>query len=170
MPIDKLNKEPARPDTMTTWASQTLARPVVVNYTKLHTILFVFIGLFFIIINLLIILVNGLTPTSGLLVTLNGLLLLVLYYIWRRARWKAACFLDVAGVTRGDKRRFSWNELRSVDYLIVIRRGGASEILWRIELVFNNEKAWLIPQRIRNLEEINQIVNSIPAAHQKRLA
>jgi hypothetical protein len=64
----------------------------------------------------------------------------------------------------------SWNDLKSVDYRTVIRKGGAEENLWRIELVFTTGDAWIIPQRIENLEEINNLVNSVPVVHQKRPA
>jgi hypothetical protein len=40
----------------------------------------------------------------------------------------------------------------------------------RIELVFNNGVAWIIPQRVKNQDEINNLVASLPGTHQKRRA
>ena len=164
------NKPPPDLAALNRWASEALARPVTVKYTPLHNILFALIGIFFIGISLLMIIVNGFSGNSVLLLPLNGALLLTLYYIWRRAKHKAASTFDVSGVTRGDNRRLSWNDLKSVDYLMVIRKGGRREILWRIELVFNGDEAWIIPVRVTNSDEIQNLLSSIPTLHQKRLA
>lgn len=164
------NKPPPDLAALNRWASQALARPVTVKYTPLHNILFALIAVFFIGISLLMIIFYGFSGTGALMLPLNGALLLTLYYIWRRARRRAASAFDVSGVTRGDNRRLSWNDLKSVDYLMVIKQGGRREILWRIELVFNGEEAWVLPSRVTNLGEIQNLLSSIPTFHQKRLA
>lgn len=157
-------------ETMDRWANSTLARPVTVHDRGLHKALFACIVIFFSGISLLMIAANGFTSTSILLVVLNGALLIVLNFILQRARRRAAYAFDLYGVTRGDKQRLSWSDLKSVDYLMAIQKGGAEESLWRIELVFTTGEAWIVPQRIKNLEEINNLVNSLPVVHQKRPA
>ena len=168
--IADANKPPPDLAALNRWANDALARPVTIQYRPLHNILFAVIGIFFIGISVLMIAVNGFSGPGALLLPLNGALLLTLYYIWRRARRKAACTFDVSGVTRGDNHRLSWNDLRSVDYLMVIRKGGRREILWRIELVFNGDDAWIIPGRVSNSDEIQNLLSSIPTVHQKRPA
>jgi hypothetical protein len=94
----------------------------------------------------------------------------VLYYVLSRGRKRAACLFDSSGVTRGDGRRFSWSEFEAVDYLMAVKPQSGEEYLWRIELVFTGGKAWIIPQRVNNLEEINEVVNRLPGEHRKRRA
>jgi hypothetical protein len=161
---------PSQFEAMDGWASSTFANPVNVRYRGLHKVLFPCIVIFLSGISLLMIVANGFVSTSILLLVLNGALLIALYYILRRAWRRSVYSFDLFGVTRGDKQRLSWNDLKSVDYLMPLTKGGAEENLWRIELVFTTGEAWLIPQRIKNLEEINDLVNSLPVAHQKRPA
>jgi hypothetical protein len=42
--------------------------------------------------------------------------------------------------------------------------------LWRVELVFNGGEAWIIPQRVANMDEIDNLLASLPGARQKRRA
>lgn len=167
---DTSSRPPADLEALNVWARQALARPVTVQYRSLHNILFAFLGIFFIGMSLLMIAVNGFSGAAALVLPLNVALLLTLYFIWHRARRKAAITFDPSGVTRGDKTQFSWNELLSVDYLMVIRQGGRRERLWRIEIVFKRGVAWIVPVRVKNLAEIQNLISSIPTIHQKRLA
>lgn len=158
------------PETIDHWANTTLATPVQVHYRALHRVLSGFIMIFFFGITVLMIVANGFTSTTILLLALNALLLVILYFIWRRAGRRAAYVFDLFGVTRGDNQRLSWKDLKSVDYRMAIKDGGQKESLWRIELVFTTGEAWIIPQRVQNLEEINTLINSLPVTHQKRPA
>lgn len=152
------------------WPSIVLARPVKVHYSRLHRALFVFLMIFFLGLSLLILAANGFTGPGVLIVALNAILLLVLHYVMRKARKKAACLLDPSGVTRGDGRRFSWSEFKGVDYLMAVKPRSGREYLWRIELAFTGGEAWIIPQRVKNLDEINEVVNSLPGEHRQRRA
>jgi hypothetical protein len=152
------------------WPSVVLAQPVKVHYSRLHRALFVFLMIFFLGLSLVVLAANGFTRAGVLIVALNVILLLVLYYVMSRARKRAAFLLDPSGVTRGDGRRFSWSEFKGVDYLMAVRPGGGEESLWRIELVFTGGEAWIIPQRVNNLDEINEVVNRLPGEHRKRRA
>jgi hypothetical protein len=57
-----------------------------------------------------------------------------------------------------------------VDYLMAIRTHSRGEFLWRVELAFEGGEAWIIPQRVENLDEINNLIASLPGKHQKRRA
>lgn len=152
------------------WPSIVLARPVKVHYSRLHGALFAFVMIFFLGLSLVILAVNGFTGAGVLIVALNVILLFVLYYVMSRGRKRAACLFDHSGVTRGDGRRFSWSEFKGVDYLMAVRPQSDEEYLWRIELAFTGGEAWIIPQRVNNLNEINEVVNTLPGEHRKRRA
>lgn len=152
------------------WASAALAHPLNVQYRLFQKILIAFVLIFFAGLTILMIVANGFNAVTGLLLILNVLFLLTFVLIMRRARQKAAYIFDQEGIIRGDNQKFSWNDMKSVDYLMAIKRGGSREYLWRIELVFSNDKVWIIPLRVKNLDEINNLVSSIPTVHQKRRA
>ena len=152
------------------WPSVVLARPVKVNYSRLHGILFAFVMIFFLGISLIILAANGFTGASVLIVGLNVILLFVLYRVMSRGRKRAACLFDSSGVTRADGERFSWGEFEGVDYLMAVKPPSGEEYLWRIEVAFTGGKAWIIPQRVNNLDEINDVVNRLPGEHRKRRA
>ena len=153
-----------------TWANAVLTPPVTVQYRLFQKILIAFIVVFFVGLSILMIVTNGFKSHVVLLVALIGLLLLVLLLFNRRAGRKVAYVFDPEGVTRGDNQKFSWNDIKSVDYLMALKRGGSREYLWRIELIFTNGEVWLIPLRVKNLEEIKNLVSAIPTVHRKRRA
>ena len=153
-----------------TWASGALANPVAVQYRLFQKILIAFVVIFFGGLSILMIVTNGFNAGVVLLLVLNALFLLTFVLIMRRARQKAAFVFDQEGVIRGDNQKFNWNDMKSVDYLMAIKKGGAREYLWRIELIFANGEVWLIPLRVKNLAEIQDLVSSIPTVHQKRRA
>ena len=152
------------------WQSVVLARPVKVHYSRLHPALFAFVIIFFLGLSVIVLAANGFTGASVLIVALNVILLFVLYYVMSRARKRAAYLFDLSGVTRGDGRKFGWSEFKGVDYLMAVRPQSGSEYLWRIELAFAGGEAWIIPQRVNNLNEINEVVNRLPGEHRKRRA
>jgi hypothetical protein len=152
------------------WPGVVLARPVEVHYRRLHSALFTLLMIFFLGLNLVILTANGFTGVSVLIFALTVILLSVLYYVMSRARRRAACLFDLSGVTRADGRSFSWSEFEGVDYLMAFKPQSGEEYLWRIELAFTGGKAWIIPQRINNLDEINEVVNRLPGEHRKRRA
>ena len=163
--------EPA-PDaeTMRRWAGAALASPVEVHYARRYAILFKALMVFFGGMGLLIVATNGFTQTALAMVAMIGALMGVLYYALSTALKRAAHVFDASGVTRGDQRRFEWADFKGVDYLIALTKGGGRESLWRIELAFAGGKAWIIPQRVHNLAQINELVNSLPGPHRRRPA
>jgi hypothetical protein len=152
------------------WPGVVLARPVEVQYSRLHGALFAFLIIFFLGLSLAALAANGFTGATVLIVALNFILLFVLYYVMSRGRRRAACLLAPSGVTRGDGRRFSWSDFKGVDYVMAVRPRSGREYLWRIELAFTGGEAWIVTQRIKNLDEINEVVNRLPGEHRKRRA
>ena len=170
-PGGESNEDSARrSQAMKQWARVAFTRPVEVHYSRLHPALFAFVMIFFISITALVIVANGFTGVSILLLALNVIFLCILYVILSRARRKSAHLFDSSGVTRGDKRRFDWSDCKSVDYLMAFKPRSGREYLWRIEIAFNGGEAWIIPQRVQNLEEVNNLIASLPVGHQKRRA
>lgn len=166
---DGLNEDPVqRFEAMNRWASVALTRPIKVQFIRSYSILFAFVIVFFTGISLLVIVVNGFTSTSVLILILNALMLFTLYYMVSRAQRKSASLFDSSGVTRRDNRRFNWSELQGVNYMMARRPRSGKEYLWRIEIVFNSDNAWIIPQRIKNWDEINSLIAALPVTHQQR--
>ncbi len=168
-PEGGLSENPTqRFEAMSRWASVALARPIKIHFKRSYSILFASVIVFFIGISLFVIVVNGFTTTSVLILILNVIMLFTLYYMVSRAQRKSASLFDSSGVTRRDGQRFSWSEFNGVDYVMAIRRRSGEEYLWRIELAFSSDNAWITPQRIENLDEINNFVERLPGTHQKR--
>lgn len=168
-PDGGLNEDPTqRFEAMNRWASGALARPIKIQFKRRYAVLFASIMIFFTGISLLMIAVNGFTAVSLLILVLNVSLLFFLYYIMNRAQRKSLSLFDSSGVVRRDNRRFNWGEFKSVDYLMAIKPRSGREYLWRIELAFSSGEAWIIPQRVKNWDEINRFVATLPGTHQKR--
>lgn len=168
-PEGGLNEDPIlRLEAMNRWASLALEHPVEVQFTRIETIMVAFIMVFFIGMDLLGIVSYGFTSTTALILILSVSFSFMLYYIVNGALKKSVSLFDRSGVRRRDNRRFNWSEFKGVDYLMGITRSG-EEYLWRIVLVFDSGEALIIPLRIKNLEDIYDIVETIPGTHQKCL-
>lgn len=92
------------------------------------------------------------------------LLLFPIFYLIRRAKRRLVASFDATGVTRGDGRHFSWAECQGV-----VTRTAPNRFfmiyVWRKELVFwNGEEAWIIPQRIKNYNEVCDYLAALPPA------
>jgi hypothetical protein len=165
------DEDPARcAEEMNRWAGAALSRPVTVHFKRLYALLYVNVMLFFVGVSALVIVASGFTSVSVLMLILNGMLLFVFYYLQGRAQRRTAYCFDLVGVTRGDRRRLNWSDFKSVDYLTAVRTHSGREFLWRVELVFNGGEAWIIPQRVANMDEIDNLLASLPGARQKRRA
>ena len=143
-------------------------RRVEVQYKRIDDILFVFIILFFVGMMTLVFLTNGLRLTSAILLFLITSFLLALVFLIIRAKRQAARLFDASGITRGDGRQFAWNEFQGVVTRIDINLRTRRKYVWRIELAFaSGEKAWIIPNRIKNAEEVFNFVAALPRAYLK---
>jgi len=169
-PAAQAVEPPPDAEAMRRWAGAALATPVEVRYARRYAFLFKALMVFFGGMGLLILVANGFTQTALAVVAMNGVLMGVLYYALSTALKRAAHVFDTSGVTRGDNRRLDWADFKGVDYLIALTRGGGRESLWRIELAFAGGKAWIIPYRVHNLEQVNDLINSLPGPHRRRPA
>lgn len=91
-------------------------------------------------------------------------LISVFIYTIIQARRKTVKSFDASGVTRGDGRHFLWSDFRgTIKRIGTFRYGGTFK--WRTELMFaDNETIWVMPQRIKNLGEVETFVNKLPNA------
>jgi hypothetical protein len=146
------------------WRSIPLpTRRVEVQYKRIYDILFVFIILFFVGMMTLFFLANGLRLTSAIMLFLITSSLLPFVFLITRAKRQAARLFDASGITRGDGRQFAWNEFQGVITRIDINLTTRQKYVWRIELAFaNGEKAWIIPNRIKNAGEVFTYVAALP--------
>lgn len=85
-------------------------------------------------------------------------------FLFFRAQRKSARMFDENGIERGDGRRFSWDEFRGVVIRSANTRYGLRGV-WRAELVFKgDEEAWIIPNRVKNYDEISAYLSALPRA------
>lgn len=86
-------------------------------------------------------------------------------YLQIRAKRQAVKLIDSTGILRGDGRLFSWNEFRGTITQVNFNRRTLRKYVWRVELVFaGNQTAWLIPNRVKNYEEVFNYVDYLPPA------
>ncbi|HMS39917.1 MAG TPA: hypothetical protein PKE69_06815 [Pyrinomonadaceae bacterium] len=82
-----------------------------------------------------------------------------------RAKKNVVKIIDNSGITRGDGRHFSWQNFCGVVQQIAFNRRTQRKYTWRIELAFaDGETAWLIPNRIKNAQEVFDYVAQLPNA------
>ena len=147
--------------------------PLNVVYKGIYDVLFAQIFFFFGGMLLLILYQNFtskfIKPTDAIIRSLMFavpilLLLSVIFYLMIRAKRNAVKVFDASGITRGDGRQFSWNEFCGVVTRIDINYA-RQKYVWRIELAFaNGESAWIIPNRIKNADEVFNFVAALPQA------
>ncbi len=115
-------------------------------------------------LTLLVVLTNGIRNISIFIVSINILIIFTLSYLLTKAKRKSIKLIDASGITRGDGRHFLWSDFRGA-----IKRTGRSRYggtyNWRTELVFaNGGVVWVIPQRIKNYDEVFRFIDALPQA------
>jgi len=156
---------------------QTVPKPnerIEVRHKKLYGILFWLILLFFGGMLLFILYQNFTSQyiqTSdaiirSLMIGVPIILFLVIFcFVMLRANRQVVTSIDVSGIKRGDGRQFSWNEFCGKITQTAINRQTQTRYIWRIELVFaDGETAWLIPNRIKNYDEVFSFISQLPTA------
>ncbi len=139
-------------------------RRIEVRQKRIYDVLFAFIVIFFGGMMLLVLLTNGIRNVSVILSVLILVFLSVFCFLMLRAKRRTVRLFDASGITRGDGRQFSWNEFGGVVTRIDINYA-RQKYVWRIELAFaNGESAWIIPNRIKNAEEVFNYVAALPRA------
>ena len=87
----------------------------------------------------------------------------------RRGRTKSVRYLTEEGLERGDGRWLPWTELERVVQQIRVSPADGRRALWRTEIWFRNgESAWLLPLRVRNFHEVDQLVRTLPCEHTEK--
>lgn len=153
-------------------------RLVEVRQKKIYDVLLAVIAVFFIGMSLLIsfqTLTSQFEATTGKVIKgilFPGVLMLVLMaicYLTIRAKRRAVRQFDASGITRNDGRQFAWNEFQGVATRIDINYA-RQKYVWRIELALaGGEKAWIIPNRIKNAEEVFKYLIALPRAFEEQL-
>lgn len=178
-PYDEPAEDPVRrAEVVDLWASVALERSIEVHYRR--EIALGFVLAFLIGTGVLAAALYGFTETIGVTLALNVSVIAMLYYSVGRMLKKSVKVFDRSGIMRRDHRRLSWAEFQGVNYITEVIRTAikpgtqvkyvirTEERLLRIELLFESDKALLIPQRIKNLEEIANLVDAMPGVHLKR--
>ncbi len=139
-------------------------RRIEVQQKRIYDVLFAFIVIFFGGMMLLLLLTNGIRNVSVILSVLILVFLSVFCFLMLRAKRRTVRLFDASGIKRGDGRQFSWSEFGGVVTRIDINYA-RQKYVWRIELAFaNGESAWIIPNRIKNAEEVFNYVAALPRA------
>jgi uncharacterized integral membrane protein len=146
---------------------------VEVNNSKSQVLLLVLLGLVFVPLGVLSVL-NGLL--SGLEVVPLGIgmmcLLIFGFVLWivLRAYRRSIKYLTQESLTRNDGRTFSWSELSKVVNKVRLRPSG-KKFIWRTEIQFQDGgSAWIIPSKVSNYAEIDNLVRSLPCEHTEERA
>jgi len=96
-----------------------------------------------------------------------GLVLLIVF-LQIRAKRNSVKTIDSSGVTRGDGRHFSWNQFCGI-ITQTARNRFMKRYVWREELAFSGgETVWIIPQRIKNYNEVSAFIATLPKAVLKK--
>ena len=96
------------------------------------------------------------------------LILAIISFLMIRTRRNAVRLIDKSGITCGDGRHFGWSEFCGVISQKALNRSTQRKYIWRVELAFENgETAWLIPNRIKNYEEVFAYLTQLPSAQLK---
>lgn len=107
---------------------------------------------------------NAIIRTSFLGVPLF-LFVSVFLFLMVRAKKNVVKMIDNSGITRGDGRHFAWQNFCGVVQQIAFNRRTQRKYTWRVELAFvDGETAWLIPNRIKNAQEVFDYVAQLPSA------
>ncbi len=94
----------------------------------------------------------------------------IFLFLMLRARRNIVRLLDDAGVTRGDGTRFPWQDFCGVISQTAFNRRTQRRYVWREELAFENgDAAWIIPNRVKNYDEIKAFLDALPRAVLKEL-
>ena len=87
----------------------------------------------------------------------------------RRGGSKSVRYFSEDGLERGDRRFLWWSDLERVVQQIRVSPADGQKALWRTEIWFRNgESAWLIPLRVRNFDEVFQLVRTLPCEHTEK--
>jgi hypothetical protein len=137
-----------------------------VETSRLQPMMAVLLGVIMVPLGL-VSLVSGVMRGFAVVPVVIGVMVLAMFGLVvglvRRGGGKSVRSFTDEGLQRGDGRFLPWTELERVVRQIRVRPGTGSKALWRTEIWFRNgESAWLLPLRVRNLAEVDQLVRRLP--------
>jgi hypothetical protein len=144
-----------------------------VLYGRTHTIAAVIFYIFFGGLVLLTFInsfkASGIDGKGIFIGSFNLLILLTVYYLLTKGKSKSIKSFDASGITRVDGRHFLWSDFRgAIPRIGTSRYGGKYN--WRTELMFAaGGVVWVIPQRIKNYEEVYNFIDALPLAVPKEI-
>lgn len=154
---------------------QTIPLPkakIEVKDTYVQTVLFVIVITFFSLMSIFIFYQTLTSPFStSREIIIKGsfsvfLFAIVLFFgfLQIRAVRNSLKIIDSSGVTRGDGKHFSWTQFHGVVTQTALNRF-MKRYIWREELAFSDgETVWIIPQRIKNYNEVSNFISQLPKA------
>lgn len=170
------NKQSPQFETIDWSATPMPSQRVELRYKRIYDVLFAFIIIFFgglTLLNFTQTVFSKFSTTREIISKglFNGFCLLVVFAISIliiRAKRKAVHLFDSSGITRGDGRHFTWNEFQGVITQIDVNQLSRNRYVWRIELACaDGESAWIIPNRVKNIGEVMNFINSLPGTRLK---
>jgi len=133
-------------------------------YSKASAIAAALVYIFFGGLTLLLLFGNGLKTPGVFIALANILILAVVVYLRARANRRAVKSFNATGVLTGNGQTFLWGDFRGRVVRTGTSRYGVNYI-WRIELIFTeNRQAWIIPMRVKNFNEVNAFLETLPTA------
>ena len=145
-------------------------RRLEVKTSKSQLILAVLLGLLFVPLGLLS-LAGGLLKGFKIVPFALGLMMLVVFaavmWLVRRGQTRSVRYFSEEGLVRNDGRSFAWADLsRVVNQIRITSLAHGTKSIWRTEIQFRNgESAWLIPTKVSNYSEVNELVRGLPCEH-----
>lgn len=169
---DKTEYEPLARDAFTVPQDR-----IEVKYKTTYVVLFVFIAAFFTAMALLIsyqTLTGRFEQPNGKIIKGIVFPMCLLFipafvgFLQIRAKRQSVKMMDSSGILRGDGKLFGWEEFRGTITQVNFNRRTLRKYVWRVELAFpHGEAAWLIPNRVKNYDEVFNYVNNLPSATRK---
>ncbi len=148
--------------------------PIKVENKNIYSILFWLILIFF---GGMFLLTTYQSFTNPFITTENAVIRTVLFgvplfffisvflFLMLRAKRNVVKLIDNSGITRGDGKHFAWADFCGVVSQIAFNPRRQRRYLWRQELAFENgETAWIIPNRVKNYNEISAFLDTLPRA------
>jgi hypothetical protein len=143
-----------------------------VETSRLQPVMAAVAGLFMVPIGLLSLasgVMRGFAPMPLVMGVLTLATFGLVVALVRRGGSRSVRYLTEEGLERGDGRWLPWTELERVVQQIRVRPGTSSRAIWRTEIWFRNgESAWLLPLRVRNFPEVDQLVRTLPCEHTEK--
>ena len=145
------------------WIVERPVRPLVAHFKMWHYVGVALVDLFFLLIVSFCIFAMVVNGPSFVPLLLS---LLITAFIFGWTLWlywdykKSAKAFDHSGVVRNDGRRFEWVDFVGVDEYINLR--GSMRWSYRYELIFNDGKAVVMLPKLKNRDEVLQLVTSLP--------